>query len=600
MALKVARDLQSTRDLTPDSTAALCVAVGSKVHEMVSRHCEELAAENKSLRAELAIARGRITELEAAASTASANQTLRAADDEKVRAEKTAIAPQAKVAQAATAKEGAPQAAAEKAAAAETAARTEKIAALGPLVAKSTALLAEFLNSPHTTLDFQNTGDTVGSTFGITLDTLLSPGSVEVVISKLSNGTAFKECWGFYGNRGKFDEMFRALDQPRQMKTAYALVVFLTLACLGDPKVPELKAFKTRLDISNPRGPIRHDASTNEFGGLFTLLWYFRTLSGANAQLEKTVIGWAKQRMEQVLELLTDRYAALDPALLSEVKAIAAPVPLEYVTTVDPDSGAEQKEGLCRLQCQGTIFPPEDVYCNALKDQGAPRTDYACMHYVAALARAVDAEFQSRVGKVIAKYNAATSANAAQRSAPCKTVGRMESKRKSDHKGKEWPSAGNNADASRCGITVPAEHMVGLSAAIADEVRRNGGEVVRVKNGMSLSEEEVAEQYGYRAVLSNYRLKCETVTYADVVPHMLAVGNDIIWMLGPCQKIAQWIENTPEVASQPVQFLCETQAMLPIYADSRAYSHFPYKLVRCTHLESPTGAAFKLYDDLTG
>ena len=64
---------------------------------------------------------------------------------------------------------------------------------------------------------------------------------------------------------------------------------------------------------------------------------------------------------------------------------------------------------------------------------------------------------------------------------------------------------------------------------MAAEFTRNGGEVVRVKNAMTKTADEIEEVYGYRAVLTNYRVVCEGVTYADVIPHLHDIVSELIW-----------------------------------------------------------------------
>ena len=169
-----------------------------------------------------------------------------------------------------------------------------------------------------------------------------------------------------------------------------------------------------------------------------------------------------------------------------------------------------------------------------------------------------------------------------------KTVQRMLNKLEGDHEKLEPPRPGSNADGCRCGLVIELAHTPGLLAAIAAEFGRNGGGVVRVKNGMALSADEAEAAFGYRAILTNYQCVCEGVTYADVLRHFEAVLAEFGLQesggpgsrQGELHKVSHWLEEEGR-GSQNVTFLTETQAMLPLYAESRKLSHWPYKFLRC-------------------
>ena len=134
------------------------------------------------------------------------------------------------------------------------------------------------------------------------------------------------------------------------------------------------------------------------------------------------------------------------------------------------------------------------------------------------------------------------------------------------------------------------------------EFRRNGGDVVRVKNGFALTEEQVKAANGYQVVLVNYRMVCETVTYADVVPHLEAIKKEVGgWQANTFfPLLLTWLQS-PSVRDQPVSFLVETQTIIPVMLASRHLSHYPYKFVRCSGDERADAAAVvkALVDDLS-
>ena len=108
------------------------------------------------------------------------------------------------------------------------------------------------------------------------------------------------------------------------------------------------------------------------------------------------LLSWANRRAATICEWLQRQYAALEaehPAELAELKGIQAPRELEFVSTRGRFGEALPPESVCRLQCQGTLLPPDSVLA-----------ERALVYWVAALARAVDGEFQRRVQRVVAEY----------------------------------------------------------------------------------------------------------------------------------------------------------------------------------------------------
>ena len=171
-----------------------------------------------------------------------------------------------------------------------------------------------------------------------------------------------------------------------------------------------------------------------------------------------------------------------------------------------------------------------------------------------------------------------------------------------DHKWLSTARQGNNVDCCRAGLECRPDHVVGLFLAMVAEFRRNGGDVVRVKNGFALTEEQVKTANGYQVVLVNYRMVCETVTYADVVPHLEAIKEEVGEAghgLDFFSPLLTWLQS-PSVRDQPVSFLVETQTIIPVMLASRHLSHYPYKFVRCSGDERADAVAVvtALVDDL--
>ena len=191
---------------------------------------------------------------------------------------------------------------------------------------------------------------------------------------------------------------------------------------------------------------------------------------------------------------------------------------------------------------------------------------------------------------------------AAERTAATpKTWARMLAKLTGDHKLQSAPRQVNNVDCCRAGLECRPDHVVGLFLAMVAEFRRNGGDVVRVKNGFALTEEQVKAANGYQVVLVNYRMVCETVTYADVVPHLEAIKEEVGWTPEDYfSPLLTWLQS-PSVRDQPVSFLVETQTIIPVMLASRHLSHYPYKFVRCSGDERADAAAVvqALVDDLS-
>ena len=135
---------------------------------------------------------------------------------------------------------------------------------------------------------------------------------------------------------------------------------------------------------------------------------------------------------------------------------------------------------------------------------------------------------------------------------------------------------------------------------------------VRVKNDFTMSRSEAAQKFGYRTVLTNYRMVCETVTYRDVLAALVGLygglGEDdqgylagplIAWLddgqgedplAGTHYRAIVQKERVPGLASgrldEPVTLVVETQLILPVFLAGRKLSHWPYKYVRC---ERPAG-----------
>ena len=236
--------------------------------------------------------------------------------------------------------------------------------------------------------------------------------------------------------------------------------------------------------------------------------------------------------------------------------------------------------------------------------------------WMAALALAVDGEFQRRTGGVVTDWVRATVHHAVRTSAAPKGMGRMIGKGKEDHLLLEMPRAGNNVDVCRCGVESDLAGAAGLLGALRSEFERNGGGVVRVKNDFRLGREEAAAKFGYRTVLTNYRMVCETVTYRDVLAALVGLYGGLSrteqhYLAAP---LIAWLDDgqgedplagteyrdggyvipphprVPGLASgrldEPVTLVVETQLILPVFLAGRKLSHWPYKYVRC---ERPAG-----------
>jgi hypothetical protein len=240
-------------------------------------------------------------------------------------------------------------------------------------------------------------------------------------------------------------------------------------------------------------------------------------------------------------------------------------------------------------------MPPEGCWVECY---GFP--EYNLIYYVAALARAVDTEYRLRTEAAMAAFNRGQEAGAGGADgaggaaarlkgkltpAGTKSWGRMKAKLMGDHSFLATPRPGNNVDCCRAGLECDVRDVVGLFGFMSAEFGRNGGGVVRVKNGFAMTEEQVRVANGYQVVLVNYRMVCETVTYADVIPHLEAICQEATGGRKAeddreFSPILRWLQSA-SVRDEAVTFVVETQTIIPVMLASRQLSHYPYKFVRC-------------------
>ena len=151
-----------------------------------------------------------------------------------------------------------------------------------------------------------------------------------------------------------------------------------------------------------------------------------------------------------------------------KIGSLLQPNPTPGVDAFDPNTGEPKaKESVCRLQCQGTRLPPFDSVIE----------ENLCV-FIAALAKAADEEFQSRIQRVVERYNSSQENAIKYMKVEPKSNMRMNCKFDSDHRLLEKPRPGNNADVCRCGLVMNAEQTPPVLAAVAEEMRRTGGEVI--------------------------------------------------------------------------------------------------------------------------
>jgi len=334
---------------------------------------------------------------------------------------------------------------------------------------------------------------------------------------------------------------------------------------------------------------------------------------------------------------------------MAALAAVQAPQALERVAAVSPDGEWErdgrrrqvrdetgdlkwvpapvpkEAESVARQQCQGALMP------GAAKQEGASmpghKPDFNGVYWMAAMARAADGEFQRRVGAVLDALRRKGLAGVRHTPAGPKTVGRTISKFMSDHLKLEMPRAGNNVDVDRCGVECELEEAAEVLLALQAEFERvgPGGGVVRVKNDFTMSRSEAAEKFGYRTVLTNYRMVCEGVTYRDVLRELKGaairgecsewtqlcyvdpliawlddgVGEDPLagtWYRDGLKRsdgsFPEWLRPHPRVGpglgaarlDEPVTLVVETQLILPVFLAGRKRSHWAYKFVRSERL----------------
>ena len=130
------------------------------------------------------------------------------------------------------------------------------------------------------------------------------------------------EAFNFFGHRGDLDIKFQQLSEDDQGLCIMALMVYLTLTVLVDPM---LKTYKAKLRPKNLRGPFRYCGATDEFGGLFVLVWWARNIGGAAERFEDHVVVWGAKRMLDIAAWLREEFAAFREAkveVLEELRGI--------------------------------------------------------------------------------------------------------------------------------------------------------------------------------------------------------------------------------------------------------------------------------------
>ena len=255
---------------------------------------------------------------------------------------------------------------------------------------------------------------------------------------------------------------------------------------------------------------------------------------------------------------------------------------------------------------QGTLFPPPHLW--GMEPGKTLVTDEYLVYYVAAIARACDSEFQGRVARACARLKESGcpflgGSGDGACAAPPKNPGRMLNKWKTDHQRLGRPRPGQNSDIDRCCITTEPKWLRTVFDSVSEAISEHGGSIVRVKNALTDSDYDPRAQYGYRCVLANYRMCCQSVTYSDVAVELekiMAKGNihSHNGHKGSSESLQGQLEflRQPEVASQAVVLMVEVQYLLKIHLEGRKSSHWPYKFVRCDHENTSQQARHFLED----
>ena len=117
-----------------------------------------------------------------------------------------------------------------------------------------------------------------------------------------------------------------------------------------------------------------------------------------------------------------------------------------------------------------------------------------------------------------------------------------------------------------------------------------GGGVVRVKNDFTMSRSEAAEKFGYRTVLTNYRMVCERTTYRDVLRELRKLRGEVMefYHEHELDPLIRWLEGSGRL-DEAVTVVVETQLILPVFLAGRKLSHWAYKYVRCERPDALDG-----------
>jgi hypothetical protein len=127
----------------------------------------------------------------------------------------------------------------------------------------------------------------------------------------------------------------------------------------------------------------------------------------------------------------------------------------------------------------------------------------------------------------------------------------MDGKLDTDHKDMEMPRPQANADTARCGVGCPLHRARPVLSALEASLCADGGDVVRVKNAYDSTPEAVAAAFGYRAILTNYRMVCSVVTYADVADRLREMMEEPENKGSKKEEVAgiqRWLDETESVS----------------------------------------------------